>query len=298
MIDLHVHTKYSDGTDDEIEILKKAEEMDLTYIAITDHNNCKVYDKLSQFDISKYFSGNIISGVELNTKVLGIPIEILGYGVNPDIINELTSKIYLTAEERNKLEMKRIYEKCVEKNIDLGENFVENYDAKMYTSKYFHKIITQKEENRKFISDEDAWNDSNVFYRKYMSNPESLFFVDTNDILPDFKKASDIIRKAGGLVFIPHIHEYRDNSTKILDYILENYEFDGIECYYTTFSDEQTEKLVELCKKRNLFISGGSDYHGANKPNVKMAIGKGDLRIPIDIIKDWINKIELYYAKN
>ena len=56
-----------------------------------------------------------------------------------------------------------------------------------------------------------------------MSNPETLFFVNTDDILPSFEEASNLVKEAGGLVFIPHIYEYRSNSEKILKYILKNY---------------------------------------------------------------------------
>ena len=93
-----------------------------------------------------------------------------------------------------------------------------------------------------------------------MSNPKTLFFVDTNDIIPDFEQVSNLVKNAGGLVFIPHIYEYRENSEKILSNILKNYKIDGIECFYTTFTKEQNEYLLKLCKQNNYYISGGSDY--------------------------------------
>ena len=287
MIDLHIHTKYSDGTDEVIDILKKAEKYNLSCISITDHNNCYAYNELEKININNYYTGKIISGIELNTKVLGIPIEILGYKVDTNSINEKAKKMYLTPEERNKIEVERIYKKCIDANIKLDNGFISNYDTKIYASKYLHKILTNNIENKLKI-DEDAWNDSNVFYRKYMSNPNTMFYVDTNDILPSFEEASDLIRQTGGLVFIPHIFEYKDNAKKILDFILKNYTIDGIECYYTTFSKEENKFLLDLCNQNNLLISGGSDYHGNFKPNVDMGIGKGDLCVPDKIIERWI----------
>lgn len=291
MIDLHMHTKYSDGTDDVIDILKKAEKHKLDVISITDHNTCEAYKELQKIDIKKYYSGKIIKGIELNTKILNIPIEILGYGIDVDKMNKITKKEYPTAKERNLIEMKRIYKKCLEKNIDLGENVLENYDDNMYTSKYLHSLLIKNEDNKKLI-DEDAWNNSNIFYRKYMSNPDSLFYVDMDDILPSFEKTIEFVREAGGLVFIPHIFEYRENAIKILNEIINNYKIDGLECYYTTFTKEQNDFMLQTAKERNLFISGGSDYHGTFKPNVEMAIGTGNLSIPTDIVKPWINKVE------
>ena len=286
MIDLHMHTTYSDGTDDLITVLKKAESKKLNCISITDHNVCGAYEELKTIDVKKYFTGRIIKGVELNTKVLGIPIEILGYNINPDILKGYLKQTYISNAERNILEVKRLAKRCKEENIDIGDNFVENYDPAMYASKYLHGKITSNPSNKEMI-DEDAWKNSNIFYRKYMSNPKTKFYINMDDILPDFNEASEIVRKSGGLVFIPHIYEYRENSDRILKYILENYKIDGIECYYTTFTEEQHKYLLTLCKERGLLISGGSDYHGSFKPNVDMAVGFGNLSIPDEIIENW-----------
>ena len=291
MVDLHMHTLHSDGTDNVIDILKKAESHRLSIISITDHNTCGAYDELKNIDIKKYYSGKIIKGIELNTKVLGIPIEILGYGIDTDKMNEIAQKHYPTANERNLIEMKRIYNICQEKNINIGENVLENYDSNMYTSKYLHSLLIKNEKNRELI-DEESWENSNIFYRKYMSNPESLFYVNMDDILPTFDEAAEFVRKAGGLVFVPHIFEYRENSIKILNDILQNHKIDGLECYYTTFTQEQHEYALKTAKENNLFISGGSDYHGTFKPDVEMAVGFGNLQIPEKITENWINLVD------
>lgn len=145
MIDLHTHTRFSDGTDSAEKLLRQAEKLHLDYLAITDHNTCQAYtEELDYLDISTIFSGKIIPGVELNTKVLGIPIEVLGYGVEPEIINNLTSKTYPTPEERNRIELSRIYKRCIESNICVPDTILEDYDSKMYTSKYLHSILTRK----------------------------------------------------------------------------------------------------------------------------------------------------------
>ncbi len=88
-------------------------------------------------------------------------------------------------------------------------------------------------------------------------------------------------------MFIPHIFEYKENALKILEEILNNHKIDGIECYYTTFTEEQHRKVLNICKERNLLISGGSDYHGKAKKNCEMAVGKGNLKIPTEIVKNW-----------
>ena len=113
-----------------------------------------------------------------------------------------------------------------------------------------------------------------------------------DDFVPDFETASNLVRKSGGLVFIPHIYEYRENSEAILKDILNNYKIDGIECYYTTFSEEQHNKIINVCKEKKLYISGGSDFHGKPKPDVDIGVGYGNLQIPTDIVSNWITKVK------
>ena len=293
MIDLHMHTTYSDGTESCTAVLKKCQEKNLNYISITDHNTALAYDELKKLDVKSLFSGKIIPGIELNTKALNIPIEILGYGIDYKKMNELVKKVYIPATERNKIEVKRLYDKCIQAGIILDKNCLDNYKPEMFASVFFHNEITKHEENKNILS-EEAWNSSKIFYRQYMSDPKTPLYVEMDDFVPDFETASNLVRQAGGLVFIPHIFEYKKNAEPILNYILDNFNIDGIECYYTTFTPEQHGKLIKLCNERNLFISGGSDFHGKIKPDVDIGVGYGNMQIPDDIIDNWKNNVEFW----
>lgn len=70
MIDLHMHTKYSDGSDSLCELLTRVENKKLNTISITDHNTALAYEEMEKIDLRKYYTGKIIPGIELNTKVL------------------------------------------------------------------------------------------------------------------------------------------------------------------------------------------------------------------------------------
>lgn len=292
MIDLHIHSKYSDGTDSVVEILEKAQKRNLEYISITDHNTCSAYQELKNIEVKKYYKGKIITGIELNTIVLDIPIEILGYDIDVEIMQKNLKGIYLTPNERNYLEIKRLYYKCLKSGVELRENFLTNYSPEKYASQYLHDVLTQNENNKRLL-DNEAWNDSLVLYRKYMSEPNSAFFVDMNDVLPTLEKTIELIKQAKGKVFVPHIFEYKHNAKKILKHILENYKVDGLECYYSTFTAEQIKKLTKVCNERKMLISGGSDYHGLNEPRIEMGIGKGDLKIGKSVISNWQNIKEI-----
>ena len=295
MIDLHTHTLYSDGTDTEIEILEAAQKAGLNTIAITDHNTAKVYEALENVDVDKYFKGQIVTGIELNTTMCDVPIEILGFGFDYKMMNERIKDVYITAEKRNIIEAKRLYEACLKAGYKIEENCVDSFDGSCFASKFIQGELKKFEENKTMI-DEEALDNIKIFYRKYMSDPSGPLYLDMTDIIPDFDTAANLIRECGGLVFIPHIFEYRENSRKIFETILANHKFDGIECFYTTFTEEQTEELVNLCKERGLYMSGGSDYHGKAKPDVAIAVGHGNLNIQDTIMEPWKDKL-IYYKK-
>lgn len=291
MLDLHIHTNYSDGSEEVLEILKKAQENNLKYISITDHNTCKAYDEMKKIDIKKYFSGAIITGVELTTKLFGTTIELLGYGVNTEIINKKVEQLYISREEKNLKELQELQQICSDLHIELEEFNSKLYKEKIYASTYIHHQITKNNENKKFFTCDESWNDPMVFFRKEMCNKESNFYIDTTKHLPTIEQVINLIKEANGLVFIPHIYVYGEKSNKIFDTILEKYKIDGIECYHSSFNKEQSEELLQFCNKNNLYISGGSDYHGKIKPNVKFAKVFDNKSIPSEKMESWVNKI-------
>ena len=94
MVDLHIHTIYSDGDRTIDEILKMCEEKKLEYISITDHNTCKAYYDQSLKN-NKIFKGKIIKGVEMNATFQNKKIEILGYNIKEtQIIEEWSQKFF------------------------------------------------------------------------------------------------------------------------------------------------------------------------------------------------------------
>ena len=265
---------------------KKAEEKKLNYISITDHNNTDSYEELQNIDIKKYYSGKIIPGIEINTKATGVPIEILGYNINYKKMNENIHKIILSPEERTKVEFERLVENCKNYGIKLDEEILSTFDYSEFASGFIHRNMKKYEENKNKIN-ERSWQSSRDFYRDYMSNPDTPLFVNADDLVPNLETAINSVLDAGGIVFIPHIYEYRDNTPKVLECLLNAKNICGFECYYTTFTKEQQEYILNLCKQRNYFISGGSDYHGRRKPDTFLGEGHGDLKIPDEIVLPW-----------
>ena len=291
MIDLHIHSKYSfDGSDELVDILKEAEKTNLKYISITDHNNAEAYNELEKINIKEYYSGKIIPGIEINSKAAGVPIEILGYNFDYKKMNENMSKIMISSEERTRIEFKRLVEKCKKYGIKLDDDIEEKFEFNEFASGYVHRNLRKYEENKDKLN-ERSWNSSRDFYRDYMSNPSTPLFVEADDLVPDLETAIGSVIDAGGIVFIPHIYEYRDNTPKVLACLLNTKNISGFECYYTTFTEEQHNFMINLCNEKNYYISGGSDYHGKRKPDTFLGIGHGNLEIPDDIVENWGKEI-------
>ena len=287
MIDLHIHTNYSDGTCSVEEILREAEEKKLECISITDHDTCLAYRDLKDQNIRKLFSGKIIVGCELKSIVEGTVIEILGYNVDPEIINQEIEKIEPTYEQINMHEVNTLYEIITKKGYKIERDKIKFNPKNESGQRAICNELLRHPENRKF-REETNYQDEFIFYREHISNPNSPYFVDNSPLIPNPDVVIDLIKRAGGLAFIPHTFIYGENSMKVFHALTDTHKVDGIECYYSKFTPEQIQFLLDFCKKNHYYISGGSDYHGAYKPNISMGTGtNNNLNIPMEITRNW-----------
>ncbi len=284
MIDLHVHSTYSDGTDNLISLLKLAEKNKLEVISITDHNTCDVYQELKNINVKDYYSGEIITGIELNTHVSGIPIEILVYNFKYDEFNLLLKELVPIKEQRFKNELKILYDACINNNILVNKELIDDYDALDFPVTYFLKYV--KENNIDIKVSKDIIDNPSLFYRKYVSDKNSIFYCNPSVNFMNLKEVIKKLRKQDLKIFIAHAFEYKNNYETVIQESLKE-DIDGFECYHSSFTEEQISYLLDLCHKNNLLISGGTDYHGDNKPGINLKVGKGNLNIPKDIIKKW-----------
>ena len=294
MIDMHMHTTYSDGADSLIEVLKKAESLKLEYISITDHDTCEGYKELAKLDVKKYFSGQIINGVEIKCAYKKRLIEILGYKVDPKVINNFMEEFHKT-KSKERLQQKYfdiLHERCKDMGLVMSKKEDIEFNPKTdWASIKIYNDIKAHEENKLKVPD-DFWSEFNIFSKKYCGDVNYPLYIDKSEDYLQLDEAIKLVKDAGGLVFLPHIFIYKwaEDKKKLLDDIVAEYDIDGIECMHSEFSQDDIDYLLEYTQKNNFYRSGGSDYHGKNKVGIEMAVGKGNLKIESYLIQDWVNK--------
>ena len=292
MIDLHIHTTYSDGTNTVQEILKMAEELKLDAISITDHDTCMAYEELKQIHAEKIFTGIIIPGVEMKCCYQGRVVEILGYKINTAQMNLWLKNFY--RDKSFDILQQKYFEHFYKTSIQMGlkmnakESIAWN-PQKDWASITIYQEIKKHPENQKKLP-EDLWEDVNVFLKKYCGDKNFPLYIDKSNDYPSIGEAINAIRSAGGYVFLPHLYLYKWITDKkiYIKKLMNEYGIDGVEAYYTTFIEEETKEILDFCKQEKLYISGGSDYHGEHKKGINLATGKGNLKIEKDIIKSWL----------
>ena len=288
MIDMHTHTTYSDGSFSVAELLKESEHVGLKLLSITDHDTIEAYKELENPNIRNLFSGNIINGIEITTTYKGEIIEVLGYNFDLETMQTFLNDNVLTFEQKQLKEYELIKNQYKKIGVIFDENNIKFNPKKESCRVSFVNEIKKYKENYKFFLNEESITTSSGFTRNEVFNPKSPLYVDQSSLFPSLEKTIDMIHKSNGIALLAHTYAYSPNIANELLNILDNYKLDGLECFYTTFTSEQTKYLVELCKKRNLFMSGGSDFHGTRKINHNLGTGKGDLYIDESIVKDWL----------
>ena len=296
MIDLHIHTTSSDGSDEPEVILTKAQEAGLSYISITDHDSIGAYKKLEKVKIDNYFSGKIIPGCEFSVAYKGTPIEILAYDIDLKTIEETGIVSEEKFLERENQYLKTMTSVC--KNLGIKyDNSLSISGGKYFATQVLYFDLKKYPENEKHFSTE-VWKGVNGFYRTCVNNESSPFYINQLKNYPSIHEITKLIKKAGGKAFLAHLYVYfAEDYEEFLNSIVSLNALDGIECYHSLHSMDRTNFLLDYCKNNNLFVSGGSDYHGKIKPKVILGESLPGVRIPYVPSEKWLSGSRVFHGK-
>ena len=248
LVDLHIHTYYSDGTMSPKEVVEDAKRKNLGIIAITDHD---VLDSYEELKVEAEKAGIIaIRGVEIDSIFEGHLVHLLAYKFED---NEKLFKLINHAKEQlleTSIELIRRMENDYE-GISLEDYNSYEYERRKGGWKGIHYLHDRKITEGLF--------DGVKFYGKYDCGHEKFAF-------PSVGEVCNTVHDANGYVVLAHPCNYYSNKNKeeILEKleILKNLGIDGVECYYPANSDLMTNTCLEFCKDNNLIITAGSDGHG------------------------------------
>lgn len=247
--DLHCHSTFSDGSMTPEELVAHAEARGLKGLVITDHDSIAAYPEV--LPVAEKAGVRMVTGVEFSSLQDGVSIHVLGYSFDPksSAIGELCNRHAKRRRERNRL----IIKKLAERGMPLDEEA--------------------------FAFDVGAVGRPHIAYalvkEGYVSTVQEAFKKWIGDKCPCFVLGEEIttgetidaIHEGGGFAILAHPHLIKQQ--RVIPKLL-SLPFDGIEAYYALFGPKDEQQWVKIASHRNWLITGGSDFHGALKPNIPL----------------------------
>ena len=272
--DLHTHSVFSDGTDTPARLIELAAEAGLSAVALCDHNT--VAGLPDFLEAAKDSSVEAVPGVEISTDYADKELHILALFVQPQHYAAVTA---LLAEGDRRKE---------QSNIDL----VAALNAAGYALSYeqIKAKTPQGHINRAHIAAEmlelGYVESVQAAFRTLLSPKHGLYHppkrIDAYD-------AIRFIKSIGAVAVLAHPFLSMDENL-LRAFLPQAVEagLDAMEVFYSKYTEETTLVAVKIAEEYGILPSGGSDYHGGNKPDIAIGIGRGDLKIP----HQWLNGLK------
>lgn len=263
--DLHIHTKFSDGTFDPARVIDLAKKIGLSCISITDHDSVEAYKHLPRQNEIE-----IIPGIELSADIDNTEAHFLGYGIDCQS-RWLQDKLESLRDGR----VERMKEMCVKLSA-LGMTVSMEEVLKLSGHCCVGRLhLARLLKGKNFVgSIQDAFNryigDSGVAYVSRLRLTAS--------------EAIGLIRRAKGVAVLAH--PYSLNGQGLINEFI-GYGLQGIEAVYPEHSASQVEFYKQTAKENGLCVSGGSDCHGEAKPHIKI----GTVKLEYSFVEEIKRKI-------
>ena len=271
MIDLHCHTLHSDGTDTPERLALLADEAGLTALCLTDHDTLGgIPDFLAQQPKVK---ARLLVGTELSCRFLGRSLHVLGLLVDPQDgrFQERLAEIRSRREDRNHRMALRLAEVGCPVSL---EEVQAQAETPLLSRVHFAKALAAKGYVRR---------PQEAFER--LIGDDGPAFVPREELSP--AEAARWIREAGGVPVVAHPGRFAGSSFRWDEAMhdLQREGIEGLEGYYGEYRAAEQRYFVGLAKRLGMVVTGGSDYHGANKPGLRLGAGRGGLKVPDTLLE-------------
>lgn len=269
-VDLHTHSLCSDGTLTPRELVDYALEKGLGAVALTDHDTVDGLDEMTAYAKDKPIE--VIPGIEYSTEYLNRDVHILGLYIDykAPVFLEYLARFKKSRTDRNH----KLCANLREAGIDITyESLVEMFPDAVITRAHYAAFLLDKG----YVKSRDEAFD------RYLGD-HTPYFVHREKVTPE--EVIEVTLKAGGIPILAHplLYKLGREQLDILVRTLKDAGLMGMECIYSTYSPAEERQMRALAAKYNLLVSGGSDFHGANKPGLDLAVGYGKLYVPDDIL--------------
>lgn len=265
-VDLHVHSNASDGTFTPTQVVEAALTAGLSAMALTDHDT--VAGVSEAIEASRGTSLELIPGTELSCVYQGTEIHILGLYINwqDPLLCESLEQVRLVREKRNMEMLKRFQEAGFP--ITIEELNGGNPDT-VITRAHFAKVLTQK----------GYAKDMSAAFKKYLQYG-GPYCIKKEEMTPE--RAMELLTHADAIPVLAHPMQYHFGYQQVEDLLnyLKAMGLKGVEVYHPSSNQCQSGKLLNLANRLQLCPTGGSDFHGLNKPDIQIGTGRGNLRVP------------------
>lgn len=272
LVDLHVHSNASDGTCSPREVVRLACEKGLCSIALTDHDT--IAGIPSALEAAKNSPLEVIPGVELSCVYRGCEIHILGLFLdcqNPVLADELMA-LQQIRDKRNHDMLERFSNAGI--LITREDLCLENPNT----------VITRAHFARALVSLGYA-KDMNSAFRNYLDYG-GPYCMPKKEITP--ARAMELLSESRAFPVLAHPFQYKLDRPVLLELIgtLKELGLMGLECYHSSNNSYESRVLREIAGKYDLLPTGGSDFHGSNKPDISIGSGRGGLRVSKLLLDD------------
>lgn len=272
MIDLHSHTDRSDGTFTPEELVAEAVRVGLTALGITDHDTFAGFDAAVPF--AEEAGLELICGIELSTRYQGNSVHLLGYFPLRPPEPELRHWLEILLEARRERNI-RLIEKLRSLGIDIALAEVEKKGRTLTGRPHFARVLVEK----------GYASDIQQAFDLYLDESAKAW-VERRDV--PMEEALERILASGGVPSLAHpIRVAKNNWTKVAACIedLAGKGLRAVEVYHSDHSPEDVAWYRSVAERLGLGITGGSDFHGANKPSISLGTGlRHNLNVPDSVL--------------
>ncbi len=280
IVDLHVHSTASDGTCTPSELVSLAKDAGLSAFALTDHDTTLGVAEASA--LACRMGIELIPGIELSTAYGEKEIHIVGLYINPDneLLVQKTREFRECRDNRNEKMLEALRQEGFPITMEALRE--ENPDS----------VITRANIAR-FLFNHGCIKSVQEAFEKYIGDG-CRCYIGRFKITP--MEAVSLIHQAGGVAILAHPLLYHMSSVRLQALIddLKAAGLDGIEAIYSTYTVGEEQLVKKIAAQNQLLISGGSDFHGSNKPSIHLGKGRGHLYIPYSVLSDIKERAERY----